>query len=189
MKSDLPVNPKQVYGDKKPGLHINPLSAQIAQWEAHFDGALKYGEVNWRERPVEAMTYIDAALRHLRLFENGEVYARDTQVHNLGAVMACCAILIDSMLHGTMVDNRTPSKASCDLLHTRGEEMVKVLRNAQFYRENPSVPATPDPIKDIPEDATEVPGTGERRCNRSGFCDCNYAPDCKYNFGQKVYDV
>jgi hypothetical protein len=131
----LEDNPKKAFGDKKPGLHLNPLSAAIAQWEAQFDGALKYGEVNWREQPVEAMTYIDAAMRHLRLYENGEKYARDTKVQNLGAVMACCAILIDAELHDTLIDNRKHSPESCDLLHERGEEMVKVLRDSQAVRE------------------------------------------------------
>jgi hypothetical protein len=131
----LEDNPKKAFGDKKPGLHLNPLSAQIAQWEAQFDGALKYGEVNWRDQPVEAMTYIDAAIRHIRLYENGEKYARDTKVQNLGAVMACCAILIDAELHGTLIDNRKPSPQTCDLLHERGELMVKLLREAQKARE------------------------------------------------------
>ena len=131
----LPDNPKKAYGDKKPGLHLNPLSAAIAQWEAQFDGALKYGETNWRDQPVEAMTYIDAAIRHIRLYENGEKYARDTKVQNLGAVMACCAILIDAELHGALIDNRKHSPATCDLLHTRGEEMVQVLRKAQADRQ------------------------------------------------------
>lgn len=147
MKSTLPANPKKAYGDKKPALHLNPLSAQIAQWEAHFDGALKYGEVNWRERPVEAMTYIDAAIRHLRLYENGEEYARDTKVHNLGAVMACCAILIDARLHDTLIDDRTPSKPTCDLLHERGEVMVELLRNAQKERKDVKIGSDEDQRK------------------------------------------
>lgn len=164
----MPDNPKKAYGDKKPGLHLNPLSAAIAQWEAQFDGALKYGEVNWRDQPVEAMTYIDAAMRHLRLYENGEKYARDTKVQNLGAVMACCAILIDAELHGALIDNRKPSPETCDLLHTRGEEMVQVLRQAQadrnVYRKPVKdiwsapefYPATRT-FTDVPEDATKVP--------------------------------
>jgi Domain of unknown function (DUF5664) len=128
-------NPKKAFGDKKPALHLVPLSGMIAQWEAHFDGALKYTEVNWRRDPVETMTYIDAILRHTRLYENGEELARDTKVKNLGAVMACCAILIDAELHGTLIDNRTPSPQTCDLLHGRGEDMVKHLRAAQAERD------------------------------------------------------
>jgi hypothetical protein len=156
----LEDNPKKAFGDKKPGLHLNPLSAQIAQWEAQFDGALKYGEVNWRDQPVEAMTYIDAAIRHIRLYENGEKYARDTKVQNLGAVMACCAILIDAELHGTLIDNRKVSPQTCDLLHTRGEIMVKMLREAQKGRE-----ATQEKVY------TPVPS---RPINKIECLECNY---------------
>lgn len=165
----LEDNPKKAYGDKKPGLHLNPLSAAIAQWEAQFDGALKYGEVNWREQPVEAMTYIDAAMRHLRLYENGEKYARDTKVQNLGAVMACCAILIDAELHGALIDNRKPSPETCDLLHTRGEEMVQILRQAQAERKNYAPPKQTQEL--------------QRRCDLMNCCKddcCVDAIDCAY---------
>lgn len=97
-------------------------------------GANKYGPFNWRENPVEANTYINAAKRHLELFAAGEEEARDTGVNNLGAVMACCAILIDAQLHGTLIDNRRKSEAECDAMHA-AEEMVKKLREAQAERD------------------------------------------------------
>lgn len=185
--ANLPDNPKKAYGDKKPGLHLNPLSAQIAQWEAQFDGALKYGEVNWRDQPVEAMTYIDAAIRHIRLYENGEKFARDTKVQNLGAVMACCAILIDAELHNTLIDNRKHSPATCDLLHERGEQMVYVLRQAQAERSKPcpSVPAN----YSIPLQTQEL----QNRCDlldccKGGCCvdaiDCAFRNSKRYRSGE-----
>lgn len=128
------TNPKQAFGDKKPSLGLFPMSAQLRVWEALQDGANKYGPFNWRKNPVEARTYIEAALRHLRLYENGEEYARDTGVHNLGAVMACMAILIDAELHGTLIDDRNHSPETCDLLH-KEEEMVEKLRELQRERE------------------------------------------------------
>lgn len=129
-----PANPKKIFGDKKPRLSLVPLSGQLAQFEAQYDGALKYGEVNWRENPVEIMTYIDAALRHLLLFASGEELARDTKVQNLGAVMACCSIIIDAGVHGTLIDNRSHSPQTCDLLH-EAEAKVTMLRKAQEERE------------------------------------------------------
>jgi hypothetical protein len=142
--NNLPPNPKQVYGDKKPRLSLNPLSAAIAQSEAQFDGALKYGEANWRDQPVEAMTYVDAAIRHIQLYANGEKYTRDTKVQNLGAVMACCAILIDAELHNTLIDNRKHSPDACDALH-RAEAMVQVLKDAQQDRTT-APPPNPAPV-------------------------------------------
>lgn len=131
------TNPKQAFGDKKPAIGLFPMSAQLRAWEALQDGANKYGPFNWRERPVEARTYIEAALRHLRLYENGEEYTRDTGVHNLGAVMACMAILVDAELHGTLIDNRVKSPKTCDLLHEE-EKMMENLKELQKERGAPT---------------------------------------------------
>lgn len=129
-----PSNPKQAFGDKKPPLSQLPLSAQIHASLALLDGKLKYGWRNWRDDPVEAQTYIEAMMRHLRLFEEGEDYTRDTKVHNLGAVMACCAILIDAELYGSMIDNRKKNPAACDLLH-QSEETVSFLNELRKPKE------------------------------------------------------
>lgn len=129
-----PANPKQAFGDKKPPLDEFPLSAMIAACLAGLDGDNKYGFRNWRTDPVEARTYIKGALRHLRLFEEGEDMTRDSKVvHNLGAVMMGCAILYDSQLNGTMIDNRFKSQAACDLLHA-AEDAVAHLNDLHVKR-------------------------------------------------------
>ena len=194
-------NPKQAFGNKKPRLSLTPLSAQIAQSEAQMDGALKYGELNWRTDPIEAMTYVDAALRHLRLYENGENLARDTKVRNLGAVMACCAILIDAEVHGTLIDNRNHSPDTCDMLH-EAEKMVQHLKDMQAERDkqktlvydpelhkqfvNPAKPVDAyHSMSQMPEDAFEVPGMRKECCHKTVLtrcADCPYkAPDDKYS--------
>lgn len=134
-KAPLPPNPKQIYGDKKPPLAYIPMSAQLAELEAFFDGLLKYGPHNWRENPVEAMTYVEAAIRHLQLWKVGEERTRDTLVSNLGAVRACCGILIDAQLHGTLIDNRPISPVEADLLYA-GEEWVARLKECHRQRVN-----------------------------------------------------
>jgi len=134
MTQTVPPNPKQLYGDNKPPLAYIPLSAQLAELEALYDGMKKYGPLNWRTKPVEAMTYVEAAMRHLQLFKVGEELTRDTLVKNLGAVKACCTILIDAMAHHTMIDNRPISQIEADLLHA-GEEWVDRLNKKQTQRE------------------------------------------------------
>ncbi len=129
-----PVNPKQIYGDKKPPLAYFPLSALLAGLEALYDGKLKYGPLNWRDNPVEAMTYVDGLIRHAQLYKVGEEFARDTQVKNLGAVIACAAILIDAEAHGTLIDNRRHSTIEADLLH-EAEAWVARLKAMQVERE------------------------------------------------------
>jgi len=133
MTKPLPPNPKQLYGDKKPPISYVPLSAKLAELEALFDGLLKYGPHNWRDQPVEAMTYVEAAMRHLELYKVGEEITRDTLVSNLGAVKACCSILIDAAAHGTLIDNRRHSKVEADLLYA-GEEWVERLKAVHAER-------------------------------------------------------
>lgn len=122
------TNPKQQYGERKPPLTQFPLTAQIQSSLAFYDGYLKYGWRNWRDQPVEAQIYIDAALRHLRLFEEGEDLTRDSKIHNLGAVIACCAILIDAQSFDSLIDNRKKNPAAADMLHDAE-------KNIQFLKE------------------------------------------------------
>lgn len=130
----LPANPKQVYGDKKPPMSYFPMAALLAGLEALYDGRLKYAPYNWRDTPVEAMTYVDAAFRHLKLWSVGEEKARDTLVDNLGAVIACCAILLDAQAHDSLIDNRHHSKVDADLLHD-AEAWVARLKEMNVARE------------------------------------------------------
>lgn len=121
-----PADPKKLYGDKKPPLAQLPLVALAHASCAHYDGDLKYGWRNWRDNPVEAMTYLNAAMRHLMLWQEGEEYARDTGVNNLGAVIACCAILLDAQANNALIDNRSKSKEACDILHQLEETVLKL---------------------------------------------------------------
>lgn len=127
-------DPKKQYGDKKPPLIQLPLVALAHASVAHYDGDLKYGWRNWRESPVEARTYLNAATRHLQLWNEGEEYTRDTRVNNLGAVIACCAILLDAQNEGMLIDNRSKSQAACDVLHEL-EGTVSRLREMQAQRD------------------------------------------------------
>lgn len=104
----LPADPKKFYGATKPEVGLIPPVAKLHCALALEDGASKYGFFNWRSTQVELMTYLNAAYRHLDAFLDGEDNTRDTDIHNLGAVMACCAIILDAMSVGTMTDNRPP---------------------------------------------------------------------------------
>ena len=73
---------------------------------AMMNGATKYGPYNWRENPVVASIYIDACMRHLFAWFDGEEVASDSGVHHLGHAMACLAILLDAQETGNLVDDR-----------------------------------------------------------------------------------
>ena len=127
-------NPKQAFGAKKPPLGQVPLVALAHASMAFLDGSLKYGYRNWRENPVEAMTYVEAIKRHVMLWAEGEENARDTNVHNLGGVIASAALLLDAQANGVLIDNRSKSQAACDLLHEL-EGQVTHLKLLQTARE------------------------------------------------------
>lgn len=133
-------NPKQAFGAKKPPLAQVPLVALAHASMAFLDGSLKYGYRNWRENPVEAMTYVEAIKRHVMLWAEGEENARDTNVHNLGGVIASAALLLDAQANGTLIDNRSKSQAACDLLHEL-EGQVTHLKLLQTARDAAKVDA------------------------------------------------
>jgi len=111
-------NPKAAFGAQKPNLALIPPVALHHAAMAHENGAGKYGAYNWRQNAVEAMTYVAAAQRHLADWLDGAECSGDTNppVHNLGHVIACCAILLDAQEQGNLIDNRPPDGASAQVL-------------------------------------------------------------------------
>lgn len=103
-------DPKKINGDSKPALHLVPTAAVNAMAEALADGASRYGSWNWRGGPINASVYIGAMMRHAYAYRDGQDVTRDTLVSELGSVMANCAILLDALEHGTLVDDRPKKK-------------------------------------------------------------------------------
>lgn len=110
------TNPKTLIGIKKVSLSKVPSSALAHCAMAMMDGAKKYKKYNWRETQVEAEIYVDAALRHIMSWYDGEDTAQDSGVHHLGHAMACMAIVLDAMETGNLIDDRPAKGAMSDVL-------------------------------------------------------------------------
>lgn len=110
------TNPKTKYGKSKPAIGLIPGPALLYIADAFGDGAKKYGPANWRVDPVSASTYINAALRHIHSWFDGEERAEDSGVHHLGHAAACLAIVLDSQTQGTLVDDRPPAGRTAELI-------------------------------------------------------------------------
>ena len=112
--SPMPPNPKALYGAQKPDLSLLPPVGLHHAALALEEGARKYGPFNWRDSPVEARTYVAAAMRHLCDYADRTDRASDSDVHNLGHVIACCLILLDATEGGHLIDNRAtvPGKSA-----------------------------------------------------------------------------
>lgn len=100
------TNPKDLLGVKRVPLHLVPGTAMAHVAMAHLDGALKYGQYNWREEGVSVSVYMSAALRHIEDYLNGELLAEDSQVLHLAHAIATLNIVIDAMEIGNLIDDR-----------------------------------------------------------------------------------
>ncbi len=101
-----PINPKDIIGRKKAPLHLVPGVAVAYMAQALRNGAEKYGQANWRDKPVLAQEYVGAALRHLYSWMDGEEVASDSGIHHLAHALATISIVLDAMEQGTLRDDR-----------------------------------------------------------------------------------
>ncbi len=110
------VNPKDSLGSKKISFTKFPTAGLIQGTRAMMDGARKYGAFNWRDEPVQAHIYVDAAIRHLLAWFSGEENSADAGVHHLGHAMACCAIIIDAQENNCLADDRHGADTVVEML-------------------------------------------------------------------------
>ena len=121
------TNPKDLVGVKKvPNLSVIPSAGLIYEGIAMRYGAYEaplvdgvsfgYGPFNWRKNKVVASIYVDAALRHIMAWMDGEENAEDSGAPHLGHAKACLGILADAIESGNLVDDRPPKGPAPELL-------------------------------------------------------------------------
>ena len=107
-----PTNPKDAVAVSKAPLSIIPSAALAFLAWGLQNGADKYGKTNWRASGVRGSIYLDAAIRHIVAWNEGEEVDPDDRVHNLAGAMASLAIYIDALENGFLEhdDRPTPLK-------------------------------------------------------------------------------
>ena len=100
------TNPKDAIGSDKLPLHLWPATATALGCLGLLDGMLKYGRTNWRVAGVRASIYIDACMRHVSKWDEGENLDEDSGLPHLGHALACLAILVDAQAAGKLNDDR-----------------------------------------------------------------------------------
>ena len=73
-------------------------------------GEKKYGRDNWRQGMAWSRL-IDAALRHIHAFNDGEDFDRETGYHHLAHARCCLAFLIEYYTTHPEKDDRHGSQA------------------------------------------------------------------------------
>ncbi len=118
-------NPKTQFGVAKPPAWYVPFTAVFMTGLAHMHGALKYGHFNWRDEPMSTSTLINAALRHISAYKEGEDCAQDSGCSHLAHAAACLNILMDAEHHECLNDDRHASKTHFDKLFKLAEPVIK----------------------------------------------------------------
>lgn len=120
-------NPKDLQGVKKPPLHLVPNSAVALMSLAMYDGAGKYDPFNWRDKDVLASIYVAACKRHLDLWWDGQELSSDVGVPNLGAALACIAIIVDAQYSDCLIDDR-PIPCDLEAIYKMAEPILASLK-------------------------------------------------------------
>ncbi|MBG24154.1 MAG: hypothetical protein CMF22_11965 [Idiomarinaceae bacterium] len=100
------ANPKDIIGSSKIPMSIWPSAATAYGSVGLYNGALKYGKANFRASNVRTSIYVDAAMRHMMAYMEGEEVDPDDGVPHLAAALASLAIIVDAKTAGTLIDDR-----------------------------------------------------------------------------------
>ena len=129
------TNPKDLVGNTKVSLTKLPAVAVAHGAMAMMDGATKYGAFNWRDKAVVSSIYIDAAMRHLQCWFEGQEVASDSKVHHLGHAIACCAILLDAQSKNKLVDDRPKDEADLDFMEKQLDKLSAIIKQKRAAKE------------------------------------------------------
>ena len=106
-------DPKGAIGATKVPLGLIPPHAMEQTAWVHKLGADKYGAWNWRETGVCASTYVNAILRHLNAWRDGEDLDPESGISHLAHVACSANILMDAGYCGKLQDDRNTTH-QCD---------------------------------------------------------------------------
>jgi len=99
-------DPKGTAGAVKVPLGLIPPHAMEQTAWVHKLGADKYGPWNWRETGVCASTYVNAILRHLNAWRDGEDLDPESGISHLAHVACSANILMDAEYCDKLQDDR-----------------------------------------------------------------------------------
>jgi hypothetical protein len=142
-----PSNPKDAMSFKKvPFLSVLPMGVLSRAALGMLEGALKYSRHNYRIAGVRASVYVDATMRHVASFWEGEDLDPDSKVglHHIDKAITSLIVLRDSMLQKNWTDDRPPPSPAgwLDDANKAAAELVKLF---------------PDPPPPCIKGMTEVP--------------------------------
>lgn len=141
---NTPNDPKGAAGALKTPLGLIPSYAMEQTALVHKLGSEKYGPFNWRDTGICASTYVNAILRHLNAWRDGETVDPESGISHLAHVACSCNILLDAGFCGTLQDDRniTPPNTAASKMdkpmpiqYTRIETEYRILEDGELIQE------------------------------------------------------
>lgn len=119
-------NPKQAFGVAKPSFVYIPPAGLLYVGQVMETGAAKYGPMNWRDTSVVNDTYVNATLRHLLAYWDGQDLDEESHLPHLAHVAANALIMLDAQTCGKLVDKRPTAGEIATLIrrYTKGTSNV-----------------------------------------------------------------
>jgi hypothetical protein len=117
------LNPKDLVGAVKTPLGLLPWTALVQVAGVFAVGAKKYGAYNWRTKgqPVQHVTYVEAAFRHLAAYMDGQTIDPETGCNHLAHAACGLLILLDASAVGNSIDNRPTPGHAAEIMAIRRE--------------------------------------------------------------------
>lgn len=105
-----PTNPKDAFGILKASLSYVSFPVLMETAIGMAEGGFKYGAHNYRVRGVRASVYVDATIRHVFDFWEGEDVDEESgaKLSHVTKAIASLTVLRDSMIRGNWIDDRPP---------------------------------------------------------------------------------
>jgi len=129
-------DPKGAAGALKTPLGLIPPYAMEQTALAHKLGAEKYGPFNWRDTGVCVSTYINAIMRHINAFRDGENLDPESGISHLAHIACSCNILLDADYCDTLQDDRNIAPQNFpDKLEYEPEHLLNDVLQ-EFYADN-----------------------------------------------------
>jgi hypothetical protein len=118
-------NPKTAQGAlKTPILSVIPSPPLIQIGEVMRLGREKYGPFNWRAQPITASTYVDAAMRHMMSWWDGETIDPESGESHLAHAAAGLMLLMDAIATGNATDDRPTMGVTADLIEWKRQKRL-----------------------------------------------------------------
>ena len=94
------------FDEGKPPLSLVPPKSLVEVAKAFGYGAKKYGQFNYLAGGFKSHRLVDAALRHLNSYLQGDDIDQESGNTHLSHAIAAIMMLLENHLEGTIVDDR-----------------------------------------------------------------------------------